>query len=153
MSAAAPKSFSFLFLVPDDITPTIFRDGGQQACPLGNPPIGRFIVESDTILQARLREIPNCSVFPLRRLSPAFCSLGNFDLNGAARFTREIAFNNVFWNSQDTITATIDILWPTEIDHSIGFCKPTDDRILGTLEHLSNVSNCKQLRHGHSTIA
>src|SRR5579864_2500514 len=76
MSAAAPKSFSFLFLVPDDITPTIFRDGGQQACPLGNPLIGRIIVEIDTILQARLREIPDRPVFPLRRLPPALCSLG-----------------------------------------------------------------------------
>src|SRR5579864_1959569 len=93
MSAAAPKSFSFLFLVPDDITPTIFRDGGQQACPLGNPLIGRIIVEIDTILQARLREIPDRPVFPLRRLPPALCSLGNFDRDGtsAAVTLRQLA--------------------------------------------------------------
>src|SRR6185437_12460020 len=104
MSAAAPKPFSFLFLVPDDITPTIFRDGGLQACPLGNPPIGRFIVDSDTILQARLREIPDRPVFPLRRLPPAFCSLGNFNSHRTSvpiclwQFAGQISLDDSFRN-------------------------------------------------------
>src|ERR1035437_9013956 len=121
------RPFSFLILKPLDIRPTILRDVRQQACSSRDSLRGRLIRRA--VLQTRLRQIADRTVFPSGRFPPSLGSFGDFNRPRTSpvclrQLAGEVAFDNSLRDSQDTIAANTESR-ATEVDDAVHLGEPS----------------------------